>query len=241
MKILTKDWAKKYEIARFIGTLKNTEQVKDLQELKNLCRGEFYKFLSQDSDMKKLIKNDELFIKLFNAKLDRNIKTINCLPKDLFDKLENVEYLFLGFATEKDKKYLTEYQGDLILELENLSKKARKITEKSGEYLSNPFDLDEIVGELIYNEYPNGKNYYIEIGGRVLCVKDYKILERDNFNINSWQEDNPLTCWSCVKAVELHFENLKGFELHLLVLNGDEYENTENLYFTLLGKDVILI
>ena len=241
MKILTKDWAKKYQMIRFLGSLKKIEQDKDVRELKNLCKRKMFKDLSQDQDVKTLIKNTELFDSLFNAKLGRNAKVISCFSSDLLNGLERSDFLSYGFTTKKDSIRLQDYQNYLLEELENASQKSRDITEKSCKYLSSPFDFEEIVGELIYDAYARGIDYFIEVGGRILRVKNYKILERDAFKVNVWQDNNPLTCWTCVEAVELYFNKSKGFEIHLLILNGDEYDNTESYYLTLTATDVLLI
>ena len=49
---------------------------------------------------------------------------------------------------------------------------------------------------------------------------------------------DPLTCWTANHAVELYYISEKCFELHLLLVDGDEYENETYWYFTLRGTNI---
>ena len=241
MKILTKDWADMYARARFISSLQEIQQETKCNELKVLCKENFLTLLKQDGDMKKYLSNKALVEKLFCEKLKRNLNTIKTFSVSVLGELEKPEFLEYGFACKKDKVVLDNYQKLLIKQIESDCERARINNERACKYLSKPFEIEEVVGELVYDEYSKGKNYYLEIGGRVLCVKNYKILQRDEFKINYFDEDDALTKWTCVKAVELYFDKENGFTIHLLILNGDEYENTEDVYFTLSGTDISLI
>lgn len=111
------------------------------------------------------------------------------------------------------------------------------ITKEAQDNLTEEFVLDSVVGELVFEEYVKENDYYISIGDKVVCIEDYQILEREDFEINEWEENNPLSLWTCLYAGELiNIDN--SFELHLLMVDGDKYENEKYWNFTLKGKSV---
>ena len=94
------------------------------------------------------------------------------------------------------------------------------------------------MGEFAYEEYVDGKNYFIVVHGYTICVENYEIIERENFEINKFDMDNPVSLWTSLDAMELHHVKDDCFELHLLFANGDSFENKTFWYFTLKGTNV---
>ncbi len=241
MKILTKDWAERYESIRFICKLEQVNSSKSYEELQEVCHQNYLDYLKSDEDMCAVLSNPSVVQKLYEEKLKRNANTVNVLPKNLLAKLKRKEIISLGFVVEQDKKILSAYFKKAIKEIENASKKASRITECAVDCLSQSIEMDELVGALVEGIYVDGNDLLINFDDKTLLIKDYKILEREDFKVYEWEEDNPLTCWTCITAVELHSNKSNTFELHLMILNGDENENTKNYYFTLGCTDVRLV
>ncbi len=75
--------------------------------------------------------------------------------------------------------------------IERKSKIAQIRTQLSEEFLYEDIEFDRFCGELFYGEYVKEKNYFLKIGVRTICIENFKILERDNYSINKWEENNP--------------------------------------------------
>lgn len=239
MKILTKEWAEEYSQLRFIFTLKEIDEKKDGYEiLKKMSREEFFNELKYDNKLLEVILKNNLMEKFYFSRIDRNKKILRSLPERVYNKIKNVNFLVLGYATNDDKVLLTSYANTLRKKLEAISKRASDITEKTQGYLPKEFDLDEVVGELVFEEYVRENDYCINIGGRILRIENYRVIERENYKINEWEEDNPLSLWTSLYSAELHYTNNGFYELHLLMVDGDEYENTKLWYFTLGGTNI---
>ena len=67
-------------------------------------------------------------------------------------------------------------------ELEKEAKNANRLTEFAEDCLPEEFILDDVVGELVYKEYSNGINYFINIGVLEICIEDYKIIAENAKN-----------------------------------------------------------
>lgn len=242
MKILTKKWAVQYEQIKFIYRLKEFDSKK--QNYNEICKKskEDYLFsVESDKELKNVVSGTCLIEELYKAQIERNKNVLYSLPQKVIENLTDANSIILGYANKKDKDFLTSYGARLIKENERLSHKANKITETAQDFLPEEFVLDDCVGEIVLNEYVRGNDYYINVDGKIICVENYEILERDNFKINLWQEDNPLSLWTALIAGELHFVKEDCYELHLLLIDGDKYENIKYWYFTLKGTNVKMI
>ncbi len=242
MKILTKEWAKKHEQLRFIHCLKDFS-VENLSysAVKKKSKFDFYKDMETDEELFKAVFKNKIFNKLYNAKIERNKRAIYSLPKNIVSQIKNIKTLILGYACEEDIKLLTDYANKTLIEVESKVKKANKISEIAEEYLNSKFILDNLIGELVYEGYENGKNYILNIGNYKICIENYEIIERENFKINKWEDDNPLTLWTAVHSAELHYISTNCYELHLLLVDGDKYANGKFWYFTLRGINIKIL
>ncbi len=238
MKILTKQWANEYEKAKFILQLKEIDDTIEYETIKFKSKKFFLNKLREDKELAELTLKSNLSDELYKAQIDRNRKIILSLPTTVYSKISNVETIVLGFAIKKDKKFLTNYAKILVDKIKKSSDYAYKISKMSQSYLDNNFSLDELVDELVYEEYSDKNNYYLTIGRHKVCVENFEILERDNFNVNPWNQDDPLSLWTSVRAVELHYTKDNCFILHLLLIDGDEYENIQFWYFTIKGTKI---
>ncbi len=238
MKYLTKKWVSQYEQVRFIHCLKEfDEKIKSYVDIQQRSKSEFFKKMAEDRELIDAVKKGNLEDSFYQAQIKRNEKVLSSLPKEIFDKI-NMATIVLGYASKEDKKVLMDYANNLLKELEITADKANKTTEIAQDYLPEKFILDDFVGELVIKEYSNGKDYFIKIGGRKILIENYEIIEREDFKINVWDKDNPLTLWTCLYAAELHYVSDNLFELHLLLIDGDIYENKKFWYFTLKGTVV---
>ena len=239
MKILTKKWAKKHELVRGIQWLKEyDEQKESYEDIKKKSFDAFYHNILTDTELSKAVLKENLLEKLYNAKVEQDKKVFSALPQEVFSKIKNVETLYLGFASKEDKAVLTTYSIELLKELEKMANMANSETDTAQKELGDNFTLDDIVGELVYEEFSTKNDYHLIVGGQKISVENYQIVEREDFKINEWQEDNPLTLWTSLYAVELHHISKNRFELHLLLVDGDKYENKTFWYFTLSGTNI---
>ncbi|MBR2323065.1 MAG: hypothetical protein IKA54_05690 [Clostridia bacterium] len=239
MKILTKNWAEKYEQVRLIRRLKQFDANKlSYEEINNKSIDDFYNEISSDEELKRACLDKNVFDKLYQAKVEQNRKLLFSLPNDIFNAINDIKSVILGYANKQDKKFLTFYAEKILTGLEKEAEQVKQLNESVEDCLHEEFILDEVVGELVYEEYSSEKNYYINIGGLVVCIENYQILEREDFKINKWDTDNPLSLWTALYAGELHYGKDDNFELHLLLVDGDKYANKKYWYFTLRGSNV---
>ena len=239
MKILTKNWAEKYEQVRLIRRLKQFDAKKiSYKEIENKSREDFYNEISSDEELKRVCLDINVFNKLYQAKVEQNRKLLFSLPKDIFNTINDIKTVILGYANKQDKEFLTFYAEKILTGLEKEAEQVKQLNESTEDCLPEEFILDEVVGELVYEEYSRDKDYYINIGGLVVCIENYQILEREDFKINKWDIDNPLSLWTALYAGELHCNKDDNYELHLLLVDGDKYANKKYWYFTLSGSNV---
>ncbi len=242
MKILTKKWAENYKLALFINRLKEfNEQEQVFSAVETKAKKDFYKEISLDAMSSRVVLNATEKGELYKAYVDRNKKTLLSMPKKIYGKLKNVKVLVLGYALQQDKELLESFSKKLVSELEKLAKRTNDLTEIAENYLKEELVLDDIVGELVYSEYSSGNNYFLNVGGYTLCIEDYKIIEREDFIINEWEQENPLSLWTALYSAELRYNADKRFELHLLLVDGDRYANEKFWYFTLSGTNVKIL
>ena len=239
MKILTKDWREKYEQARVINWLKEVDVQKTSYDvIQQKSRDNFNNKLLDDRELAKLAFNTDLADRLYKAQIERDRKALLALPREIYSKIKDIKLLVLGFACKEDKEMLMAYANELYKKLEKDAETANRLTEEAIDCLPQDLDFDFILGELAYEEYAEGNNYYINAGGCLICVENYEIIERDDFKINEWEEENPLSLWTSLDAIEIHYINDKCFELHLLFADGDELENVIFWNFTLRGTNI---
>ena len=239
MKILTKDWREKYEQARVINWLKEVDVQKTSYDvIQQKSRDNFNNKLLDDRELAKLAFNTDLADRLYKAQIERDRKALLALPREIYSKIKDIKLLVLGFACKEDKEMLMAYANELYKKLEKDAETANRLTEEAIDCLPQDLDMDIVLGELAYEEYTEGKNYFINVGGCLFCIENYEIIERDDFKINEWEEENPLSLWTSLDAIEIHYINDKCFELHLLFADGDELENVIFWNFTLRGTNI---
>ena len=239
MRILTKEWVNKQNLIRLINCLKEyDEQKESYEEIKIKSKNAYYLETKSDKELAKIIKNGNLFDKLYEMQVQTAKNTLLNLPKEITNKINNINSIYLGYATKEDNYLLSIYAKRLLVEVEKQAQKANNITEIAEDYLPNEFILDEFVGELVYKEYSKDENYFINIGGSEICIENYEIIERENFKINKWEENNPLTLWTALNCAELHYINNDNYELYLLMVDGNKYGNQKFWYFTIKGTNI---
>ncbi|MBQ7339797.1 MAG: hypothetical protein IJW43_02950 [Clostridia bacterium] len=239
MKILTKNWAEKQEQLRVIHWLKEyCEQKESYEDIKSKSRDNFFHTIAVDVKLSKAVLKENIGDELYQAQLDKDKLALMALPKEISSKIKNMNTLLLGYACKDDKVLLTSYAKQLLIEVEKLSDEANRITEIAEDYLPEEVVIDDVVGELVFEEYSKDNDYFIKIGGYEICIENYSIIERENFVINEWEQDNPLTLWTALHAAELHYISDNCYELHLLLVDGDKYANEKYWYFTLKGTNI---
>lgn len=239
MKNLTKNLAKKCEQLKFIHSLKDYDsKLETLKSLEEKSKEDFYNSLKEDEELEKLLKDNNLFDNLYRVHLDKNNNAISNLPNEIYSQLKYVKALKVGYSVIEDKSILNLYANKLRKEIESEVEKSNNITKIAEDYLPLEFNLDNYVGELVYEEYVKGNDYYLNVSGKEICIENYQIVERDNFRINKWEEDNPLSLWTCLYAGELEYLENGLFELRLLLVDGDKYAKEEYWYLTIRGTNV---
>ena len=239
MKILTKKWREQYEQTRVINWLKVVDTQKiSYEEIQKKSIDAFNNKLLEDRELAKLAFNTDLADRLYKAQIERDRKTLLALPKEIYSKIKDIKLLVLGFACKEDKEMLMAYADELYKKLEKDAEKANRLTEEAIDCLPQDLDMDIVLGELAYEEHTEGKNYFINVGGCLFCIENYEIIEREDFKINEWEEDNPLSLWTSLDAIEIHYINDTCFELHMLFADGDEMENKIFWNFTLRGTNI---
>lgn len=242
MKILTKNWEKRYEQLLFIRHLHQVDSTSiRYKDIKSKSEYEFYRNMLIDKELTIKALNSKLAYKLYKAHINRNKKNIHFLPKKIRKKIQDSKLLALGYATKNDFAMLTDYTTKLLNHLEVLSNRANFITEKAQHKLKDSFAIDDLIGALVFEEFSKGKDYFINADGHIICIENYKIIEREKFEINKWQGDNPLSLWTSIGSAELHYTKDNRFEIHFLMINGDKYENVKYWYFTLSGNNIKLL
>ena len=239
MKILTKEWVQRHKQLRLTHALKEFNAKKmTYEEVKSKSKKEFYDSIAKDVELAKLCYKTDLAEKLYQAKVERDNKTLLSMPKEIYNNIKDKKSVVLGYASKEDKLLLTSYAEKVLKIVEKEAEEARKLTEVAEECLPHEFIVDEIVGELVFEEYFKGKDYFLNIGGLLICIEDYQVIEREDYNINEWEESNPLSLWTAIYSAELHYISDKCYELHLLLVDGDKYANEKYWYFTLRGSNV---
>lgn len=239
MKILTKEWREQYEQVRVINWLKEVDtQKKTYEEILKDSREIFYKEIHGDLELAELAFKDNLAEKLYNAHIDRDRKTLLSLPTEVYSKIKDIKTVILGFACKEDKEMLMEYASSLRKELEKRADEAGAITEEAIDCLPEEIDLDSVMGELVYEVEPKGKDYFINVDGYIICVENYEIIEQEEFELKIMDFDDPVSEFTSLDAAELHFVNDNCFELHLLFAIADKFENMTYKYLTLRGTNV---
>ena len=226
MKILTKQWAQDFEKLKFISRLKDANG--DFESIKAESKKLFFDYIREDEELAEMAFSSNLAEELYDAFLDRNRGVLAFLPYGITSKFRNEDILVLGFADKEDKALLDSYAKELCKMVEGLS-------EKSQQYLPDEFNC--LIGELVFEEHIDGKNYFINIDDNVICIENFEIIEREDFEIYKLDMQNPVSPWTYLEAIEL-YEIKEGIELHLMFVNGDRLENKTRWYFTLKGTGI---
>lgn len=238
MKVLTKEWVQRHKQLRLINVLKEFDAKKmTYEEVKSKSKKEFCDNIVKDEELAKLCYKTDLAEKLYQAKVERDNKTLLSMPNEIYNNIRDKKSVVLGYASIEDKLLLTSYAEKLLKFVVKEVEESRKLTEFAEDYLPNEFIVDEIVGELVHKEYCKGKDYFLNIGGLLICIEDYQVIEREDYNINEWEEDNPLSLWTAIYCAELQYVSDKCYELHLLLVDGDKYANEKYWYFTIRGSN----
>ena len=239
MKILTKEWMEQYEQVMVINWLKEFDANKiSFEEIQKISRDNFYDGICDNRKLAKLAFGTSLAEDLYKARVDRDSKALSHLPKEIYSRIKDIKSVVLGYACKEDKEMLAAYADKLCKKLEKQAQKSNRITGKAQKHLAEQFDFDFLMGELAYEEYVEGKNYFIVVDGYTICVENYVVVEREDLEINGRDVDNPESLWTSLDAMELHHTEDNFFELHMLFTNEDKLENKTLWYFTLKGTNV---
>ena len=242
MKILTKSWFEQFEQVRAINWIKEIDQDKtSYEDVKKMSRDRFNNGVAEDKELAKLAFGTNLVDELYGARIERDKKTLLGLPKEILSKITSIDNVVLGYASKEDKAILTTYADKLYKDLEKEARQANRASEKVTESLVEDFDIDYLVGELVYEEYAIEKDYFLVVDGYTLCITDYEIVERENCKVNKWERDNPISLWTSLEALELYRVEEDLYEIHFIFVNGDKLENKTRWYLTLRGKDIKLM
>ena len=240
MKYLTKKWANKCRLVEFVSNLKGYDVLPNEKMLLSKSKQEFKKQISWDKELLKVAKNTDLLDNLHQARINNNEKLLKILPINVLETIKNKNALSLGFVSNEDRCILTAYAQSLLKEIKLKSRKAQRLNQIAIDYLPKEIDFDPIVGELAIKEYVKGKDFFISIGDFTSKIENYSVKNRDKFIINKWEEYNPLSLWTSVYTVELQkcVDNL--FEISLLFLDGDKYDNVRLWEMTYCGTNITI-
>ena len=177
MKLLTKEWVKKHKQLRLTHALKGFDAKKiKYEEVKIKSKKKFYDSITKDVELAKLCCKTDLAEKLYQAKIEGDNKTLLSMPKEIYNNIKDKKSVVLGYASKEDKELLISYAKKILKEVEEQAEKARRLAENAEDNLPQEFSVDEIVGELVYEEYSKGKDYFLNIGGKLICIENYEVI-----------------------------------------------------------------
>ena len=242
MKYLTKKWAKKYLQVKFIFNLKEIDtNAFTCESLNQDYKQQFFDELKKDQEMFDTIFSLGISEKYYSAKIKRNQELIDGLELDINNKLKNAQSLIYGYAIKEDKALLFDYAYKVLKEIETLTEKARVDTESVINFLPEEFDVEEFIEDILLGTRVVDNSFYLDFDGASICVENIKILQDDGLCVNKWDFENPLSAWTHVQAIELCYNEEKRFELHLLLCNGNTYEDVTFWCLTIQGTNVKVI
>ena len=208
MKYITKNYAKKHEQVQFIYSLL------DLKAERGKIKRKSY-------------ETDEKI----------NCKILRDLPKEIYNNLKDKESILSGYVCKEDNELLSTYAFYLLKDLEKRATKANKITEMAEKTLPKQFILDDVVGEVLYSIYEDGKRYYLEIGNRKICVDNYEIIKSANAEMKKIT-DKALKSNRVLYGAELRYIKQNSYELYLLFVSQKSLEEKEYFEIALKGTSV---
>ena len=144
----------------------------------------------------------------------------------------------LGYTSVEVKKLLKPY----CAEQERISRRLRKIaqeeTEKAEAHLSEDIGINDCTDTVILGIREKQEGIYIDVDlGGTLFVENGKIIEQELKEVYRWNPHIPNSGLSIILASELHYTNEK-FELHFLIENVNEKNESQVGYLTLRGTDI---
>lgn len=240
MKYLTKKWANNYNQVKLIYRLKETEDFskENYEKLRKKAKMNFIRRVKSDPVYEKIPFNRKNGEKMFDARINNRKKTLITLPEEIINRLNHKNFILYGYCSKQDKEILSLYAKNTLNTIETSVRKANRQTEIAQDYLPEEIELNNYCENIVYGAEITDKNYYIDFGGNGICVENYKVLYNDGMEIHKWNENDPVSPWTLLHAVELHYINNDCYELHLMFTNADEYENLVNWYLTLQGTNV---
>ena len=189
-------------------------------------RGTYFKF------DEKVVEQD------FAVKIQQDIELYKKLPQEILCKIADLRVFALGYTSVEVKKLLKPY----CAEQERISRRLRKIaqeeTEKAEAHLSEDIGINDCTDTVILGIREKQEGIYIDVDlGGTLFVENGKIIEQELKEVYRWNPHIPNSGLSIILASELHYTNEK-FELHFLIENVNEKNESQVGYLTLRGTDI---
>ena len=251
MKILTKEWMKYNRQVILAGQVKKVEGIKTplafdvYNKLYKEKQDEFIELEKANpvyDENETGVKRDfdeEYAKKLFEARTKNNEELIRTMPKYVLSHMQNVKLLGLKYCLPQEAPFLQSFYEQGIKEIEELSDKARKITDDSAKNLPQQIDFDLFTEEIVYAIKTDKNDLIIEFDGYLIRAKNITILEKEQEDAENFTFDNPYCGMTVLHAIELYYnEDDNDFELHLLLDNIDKFDISNFWYMTVKCKDI---
>lgn len=240
MKYLTKNWSNKYNQVKLIYRLKETENFsrESYEKIRKKAKMNFIDRVKSDPVYENVPFDRKNGEKMFEAYINNRKNALLTLPKEIIGGLKHKNFILYGYCSKQDKEILSQYAENTLKAIEATVKKANRQTEIAQDYLPEEIELNNYCENIVYGIETTDKNYYIDFGNSGICVENYKVLQDDGTEIHKWDENDPISPWTILHAVELHYISENRYELHLMFTHADEYENLTNRYLTLQGTNV---
>lgn len=182
--------------------------------------------------------DEKLVEQSFFAEIQKHIELYKKLPWEILGKVADLRVLTLGYVSSEVKKLLKPYSA----EQNRISRKVKKIaeqeTEKAEDYLSKRIGINDYRDAVILGIREQQEGIYLDVElGSSLFVENGKIIEQELKEVYRWNPHIPNSGLSIILAAELHHTN-KQFELHFLVENVNEKNESQVGYLTIRGNDV---
>ena len=174
----------------------------------------------------------------FAVEIQQDIDLYKKLPQEILGKIADLRVFALGYTSAEVKKLLKPYCNTQRRISRRLRKIAQQETEKAEAYLSEAIGINDCTDTVILGIREQREGIYLDFDlGDSLFIENGKIIEKELKEVHRWNPNIPNSGLSIILASELHYTN-KKFELHFLVENVNETNESQVGYLTLCGTDI---
>ena len=174
----------------------------------------------------------------FAVEIQQHIELYKKLPQEILGKIADLRVFALGRASAEVKKLLKPYCTEQERISRKLKKTAQEETEKAEAHLSEEIGINDCTDTAILGIREQQEGIYIDVDlGGTLFVENGKIIEQELKEVYRWNPHIPNSGLSIILASELHYTDEK-FELHFLIENVSENNESQVGYLTICGTDI---